>query len=74
MGQGEAAPEGPSPLWSGSCAQSNLWTKAPQRRSRHSGLSAREFPKKGHGEEGLSLSLLSPGGLENWGGVLAPEL
>lgn len=34
-------------------------------------LSAREFPRKGHGEEGLFLFLLSLGGLENWGGVLA---
>ena len=68
-GRERAAPEEPLPLQSRSCTQSNLWTEPPWRSSRRTGLNARQFPKKGHGKEGLSLSLLFPGGLETWVGV-----
>lgn len=58
LGGGRGALWG-SLTWSRGGAPSNLRTEPPQRWSRRIVLRVREFPKKGHGEEGSHLPLLS---------------
>lgn len=56
VGRG-AALEGPSPLWSASSTQSDLWTEPSQRWSCHTSLGARVFQKRSMERKASSLPL-----------------